>query len=106
MFLSRDDHCGKGINCDFPIHAVQEIISIESAELGVNDLKSKASACYQLIIDGVKLAFTKPSAEGHRQDITETDDSSEGSSSSSDSERDIHLEKCHARIDDLFKDDI
>ena len=39
MFLSRFDHCGKAINCGFPIHAVQEIISIVSPELGVNDLK-------------------------------------------------------------------
>ena len=48
-------------------------------------LKSKMSvfneSCYQPIIDVVKLACTKHSAEGHKQDITETEDSSEGSSS-------------------------
>ena len=48
-------------------------------------------SCYQPIIDVVKLACTKHSAEGHKQDITETEDSSEGSSSWSDSERTLIL---------------
>ena len=85
MFLSSGGHCGKGINCGFPIHVVQQIISIVSPKLDVNDLKSKMSvfneSCYQPIIDVVKLACTKHSAEGHKQDITQTEDSSEGSSS-------------------------
>ena len=48
-------------------------------------------SCYQPIIDVVKLACTKHSAEGHKQDITETEDSSEGSSSWSDSESTLIL---------------
>ena len=110
MFLSRGGHCGKGIYCGFPIHAVKEILSIVNPELSVNDLKSKTSvlneSCYQPFIDVVKLACTKHSAEGHSQDITETDGSSEGSSSSSDSESDIDFKKYHARIGDSFEDDI
>ena len=48
MYLSRGSHCGKGINCSFPIHAVKEIISIVSPELSVNDLKSKTSVFNEL----------------------------------------------------------
>ena len=38
-------------------------------------------SCYQPIIDVVKLVCTKHSAESYKQDITETEDSSVGSSS-------------------------
>ena len=65
-----------------------------------------SESCFQPIIDVVKLACTKNSAEGHRQDITQNDDSSESSSSSSDSESDIDFKKYHTRIGDSFEDDI
>ena len=48
-------------------------------------------SCYQPIIDVVKLVCTKHSAESYKQDITETEDSSEGSSSWSDSESTLIL---------------
>ena len=86
MYLSRGGHCSEDVNCGFPIHLVKEIISIVSPELCVNDVPSIP----QRVIAKTSLRLMA---------VQKT-------SSSSDSESGIDFKKYHARICDLFEDDI